>query len=822
MNETQSTKKKEELNENLKDEPKASKQKQKKSFDVDLGIPNMEDIEKDLVGHLELPEEKKLEEHLAISEEKNLEEHLEFSKEEKPKSSGVVSGGIERVVRTLTRKSKNIPLSFLSKKKERKGNLAKRFSFLSKKTEGKSSDKPSVRSKKTKDKPRLEPSYSEKRRGRKQNVRPVFGMDESRKVPSFNLPFLKEKSKHRLRMAYLIITSQSLRLAIGGSLFLVALYADFSGNHDPETIVTLFLIPYVLLSLPVFLRILINLGKRKLFDENLLVLLATLGAFYIEMHWESVGVLLMYQVVRLVESIVLRKTKRSIAENLDIKSQTANLKRGNIIEVVPPEKLKLRQTIVIGPGEKIPVDAVVTAGKSTIDTKALTGESEPVEVKVGHKIFSGCINLGGVLEARVLKRYAESTAVKILELVDKVEEKKPDQERSMEFFMRYYTPGAIGASFIIMLLPPLVLPDQDTYIWLVRALTFLIAACPCGLLASIPLAYLGGVGAALRQGILVKGALYLERLARAETFLLDKTGTLTEGIFRVKKIATRKIPSQELLRIAAYGEVFSSHPIAVSLRKAYGRRINTKKVTNMVEESGFGVSGNVEGMEVIIGSSHFLGEFGIFSHPVSEVGTAVHVAIDGEYAGYILLADHPREDVYRLIRWLQRRKHEVVILSGDNERVVNDIAQQLGIKTAFSSLMPEDKMDYLNIYQESQLGEGHVVFVGDGLNDAPVLAAADVGIGMGGLGADAALEAADIVLLEDEPSKIINAIRIAKSVRRTIRYNLILVMLMKVILLGLAVMGLITMGRAVVVDVGVMLILMLNSFWLVKHPERNK
>jgi Cd2+/Zn2+-exporting ATPase len=498
------------------------------------------------------------------------------------------------------------------------------------------------------------------------------------------------------------------------------------------------------------------------------------------------------------------------------------LKRGSVIEVVQPETLKLRQTIVIGPGEKIPVDALVTSGKSMVDTKALTGEAEPVEVKIGYKIFSGCINLSGVIEAKVLKRYKESTAVKILEMVEHVEEKKPDQERGMEFFMRYYTPGVIVISVLIMLLPPLFFPDQDTHLWLVRSLTFLIAACPCGLLASIPLAYLGGVGAALRQGILVKGAVYLERLARAETFLFDKTGTLTEGIFKVKKIVSRKIPGRELLRIATYGEAFSNHPIAVSLRRAYGRRINTKKVTNMTEESGFGVSGKVDGKDVIIGSNRYLSEFGIFSRSVTDIGTAVHVAIDGEYAGYILLADHPREEVDRLIRWLQRRKHEVVILSGDNERVVNDIGQQLGIKTTFSNLMPEDKMDYLNIYLESQLGEGKVVFVGDGLNDALVLAAADVGIGMGGLGADAALEAADIVLLEDEPVKIINAIRIAKSVSRAIRYNLMLVVLVKILLLGLAVTGLITMGRAVLVDVGVMFILMLNAFWLVKHPERNK
>ena len=675
---------------------------------------------------------------------------------------------------------------------------------------------------KPKDKPKDKPSVSQGIPRSKSNPGSSYFDRRDRKDGGFRFPFLSEKIKARLKMFYLVITNQSLRVGVGGFLFLIAFFADFANDVDPEIVYILFLIPYVLLTLPVVLRLLINIGKLKLFDENLLILMATMGAFYIDMHWESVGVLLMYQIARLIESIALSKTKKSIADNIDIKSQVANLKRGNLVEVVPPEKLKLKQTIIIRPGEKIPVDAVVTSGKSMIDTKALTGEAEPVEVKIGHKIFSGCINLSGVIEARVLKIYEESTAVKILEMVENVEEKKPDQERSMEFFMRYYTPGVIGASVLIMLLPPLLLPDQDSHMWLVRALTFLIAACPCGLFASVPLAYLGGIGAALRQGILVKGAMYLERLARAETFLFDKTGTLTEGVFKVKKIATRKIPAQELLRIAAHGEAFSSHPIAVSLRKSYGRRINTKIVTNMTEESGFGVYGVVDGLSVVIGSSHFLSEFGIFSRPVTEIGTAVHIAIEGEYAGYILLADHPREEVSRLIRWLQRRKHEVVILSGDNERVVNDIAEQLGIKTAFSGLMPEDKMDYLKIYMESQLGEGDVVFVGDGLNDALVLAAADVGIGMGGLGADAALEAADIVLLEDEPAKIINAIRIAKSVKRAIRFNLALVGLMKMILLTLATMGLITMGRAVLVDVGVMLILMLNSFGLVKYPERNK
>ena len=661
-----------------------------------------------------------------------------------------------------------------------------------------------------------------KRRGpaRRPSSRPTIRRNE--KPQGFNLPFVSRKTNIRLRIIYNILTDQGLRVGVGGFLFLVAFFADFANDYQPETIHILFLIPYVLFTIPVLLRILINLGRKKFFDENLLVFLATAGAFTIQMYWESVGVLLMYHIALLIEGIVMKRTKKTISDNIDFKAATANLKRGNVIEVVEPSVLRPKQIIVIMPGEKIPVDAMVTLGNSMVDTKALTGEAEPSEVRVGHKIFSGCINLSGVIEARVLKVYEESTAMKILELVGNAEEKKPEQERSMEFFMRLYTPGAIVSSLLIMLLPPLFFPDQDPQLWIVRALTFLVAACPVGLLASIPLAYLGGVGAALKQGILVKGAVYLERLAKTEAFLFDKTGTLTEGFFRVKRIVPRNLPESELLRIAAYGEAFSSHPIAASLRKAYGRRINTKRISDMREESGFGVNGIVDGMNVIIGNSRYLGEYGIFSRPVRDVGTAVHVAINGDYAGYILLADHPRPEVDRLIRWLQRRKHEVVMLSGDNKRVVDDMAEELGIKTAFSSLMPEDKLDYLNIYLESQMGEGYVAFVGDGLNDALVLSEADVGIGMGGLGADAALEAADIVLLEDEPVKIINAIRISKSVNRTVRYNITLVLLMKIILLSLAATGLITMGRAVLADVGVMFILMLNSFWLLKHPERNK
>ena len=631
--------------------------------------------------------------------------------------------------------------------------------------------------------------------------------------------FKKTKRQTNREEVIKILTSQGLRLGVGALLYAFALLLNV---NDDQTRFILFLIPYVIFTVPILGRIMTNFGKKKVFDENILIYFATMGAFTIEMYLESVGVLLLFQVGIFVESLVLSKTKKSIAENIDIRPTYANLKRGNSIEVINPQDLLPKQIIVIKPGEKIPVDAVVTAGRSMVDSKMLTGESEPGEVRIGHKIFSGCINLSGVIEARVSKRYKESTAMKILEMVEGVEEKKADQESGMESFMRIYTPAALVASILIMTLPPLFLTGEEPSVWLVRGLTFLVAACPCGLLASIPLAYLGGTGASLKQGILVKGAVFLERLAKADTFLFDKTGTLTEGVFRVKKVVPYKMSSKELLKMAAYGEAFSNHPIAVSLRRAYGQRIDTRKIFGIREVSGFGLYGNVHGKDIIIGSERFLGEEGIFCHKVEDVGTAVHVAINGRYGGYILLADHVRSDVERLILWLKRRKSDVIMLTGDNERVANDIGWQLGIKSIFANLLPQDKMDYLKIYMESQLEEGNVVFVGDGLNDALVLAGADVGIGMGGLGADAALEAADIVLLEDEPSKIINAIRISKSVRKTIRNNVIFVVVMKLVLLGLAATGNISMARVVMVDVGVMFILVLNSFWLLWLPERNR
>lgn len=623
---------------------------------------------------------------------------------------------------------------------------------------------------------------------------------------------------NKLLKLRVLLTKKGSALVLGGVFYILALDLTFLHQLDQKAVMPWYLIPYVILLIPVIKTMVERIGEQRFVDENLLIIIATIGSFSIGMYIETIAVMLFFQVGRMIETSAVTSTKKSIAQYMDIRPEYANLKHGDTIKIVDPRELQPRQTIVIKPGEKIPADAVVIRGSSMIDTKALTGEFEPAEVKIGSKVFSGCINLSGVIEARVIKDYKGSTASRIMELVEKAADQKAESEYGAERFTRIYTPAVVLLGFLIIIIPPMIL-GQGSGSWMLRGFTFLVAACPCGLFTSVPLAFLGGIGAASRQGVLIKGSIFLERLSQTETFMFDKTGTLTKGVFNVKEICPNNIGEEELLKITAYGEAFSSHPIAVSLREAYGKRINTTKVTNIKEESGFGVCGTVDGREVCIGNSRFMNRQGYYCHAVREIGTAVHVNIDGQYAGYILMADSIRSDVKKMMRWFRRHHYEVIILTGDNERVAEDVAKRLGVDAVFANLMPEDKMDQVNAYLDSRMEDECVCFVGDGINDAPVLARADIGIAMGGLGADAALEAADIILMEDEPSKIINAIRISKETRRTVRMNFIFALGMKLLLLVLAVFGLITMQRAIIADIAVMLIHVLNSFWVYRYPE---
>ena len=602
--------------------------------------------------------------------------------------------------------------------------------------------------------------------------------------------------------------------------------------------IVLFLLPYVVLSVTTYWDLVSMLIRKQFPDENLLMVIATAGAFCIGRHHEAVAAMLFYQVGKFIEEISLSRTRKSITEYIDIRPEYANLKVGrNEEKIVPPQELKLRQVIVIRPGEKIPVDVVVTLGTGTVDMKALTGESTPKAVKPGDRLYSGSINLNSVLEARVVRLYDDSTAEKIMRLVEDAGEKKAENIRFADKFTRLYTPLVILLALLTVILPPMIF-DGERQEWVYRGLILLVAACPCGLMVSIPMAFLGGIGSASRQGVLIKGGALLEKLTQVDTYVFDKTGTLTEGVFHVKEIVPEKIEAGKLLQLAALTEMYSTHPIAVSLRDAYEKQIKEKaangkqadkkqegqpeaaKVRGIEEIPGYGVKAYINDHEVYVGNARLMNRQGVFYQPVRDAGTAVHVSVDGEYAGYILISDIIRPDAGKLMKWLRKRELSTVMLTGDNERVAEAVASRLKIESVYAELMPEDKVELLEEFRENQMEGEMVAFVGDGINDAPVLARADIGIAMGGLGADAALEAADIILMEDEPSRIINAVRIAKATLRSVRQNMVFAIGMKVILIVLAFFGLVTMQNAIVADMGVMLINILNSFWMMKYPEQ--
>ncbi len=615
------------------------------------------------------------------------------------------------------------------------------------------------------------------------------------------------------------VKNKFMEVGVGSILYLLALFAvrhwDAAGGAE----LFVYLLAYIALTAGIFLQMVKNARHFQFFDENFLMLLATIGAMVIGKYAEAVGAMLFFQIGKLIETVSMSQTKKSIAKYMDIRPDTANKKSGSGEAVVEPSELNIGDIIIIRPGEKIPVDAMVTAGVSTVDMKALTGEAEPEEVKIGTKLFSGSINLSGLLEARVMKVYAESTASRIMRLVEDANQKKSKKENFADRFTRYYTPFVTLLGILVMILPPMMMPSHDTEIWMYRGLIFLVAACPLGLLISVPLAFLGGIGAASKQGVMIKGSNYLEALSETETFIFDKTGTLTKGVFHVKEVCPRGGSEEELLEITAYAEAYSNHPIAVSLKEAYGKEIDMMRVQEAKEHLGYGVEALLDGRKVYIGNSKFMNKLGLYYHPVASVGSAVHVAVEGEYKGYILIADVMRKDAKKTVRWLNRHQLEVVMLTGDNERVAEDVAKQLGIESVYANLMPEDKVEQLEEFMESQMEQEKLAFIGDGINDAPVLARADVGIAMGGLGADAALEAADIILLEDEPSRIINAIRISRGTVRAVKQNLVFAIGMKVLLLIMAFFGYVTMQDAIVADMGIMLINILNSFWVIKYPE---
>lgn len=612
---------------------------------------------------------------------------------------------------------------------------------------------------------------------------------------------------------------KGIEIGAGLLIYLIAwsIVSYWTVSSMGETV--LFLAAYAVLSLTTYLDQIRKIKKKQFLDENLLMILATAGAFAVGRHKEAVAAMLFYQVSKLVEELSLGRTKKSIAEFIDIRPEYANLKVGNKEKVVPPQQLELKQIIVLRPGEKIPVDSVVISGTGAVDMKALTGESEPRAVKIGDRLYSGCINLNGVLEARVTRLYNDSAAARIMRLVENANDKKSESVRFADKFTKYYTPIVIMIALLTMILPPMIF-DESKAEWIYRGLVILVAACPCGLMVSIPLAFLGGIGAASKQGILIKSGAFLEDLTEADTFVFDKTGTLTEGVFYVRDVVPWKMDKEQLLEIAALAESYSNHPIALSLREAYGKDVDKTRVSDIEEQPGYGVRATVDGKEVYVGNTRLMNRQGIFYQLAAEAGTVVYIAVNGQYGGYILISDVIRKDAGKLIRWMHKKDLATVMLTGDNEHAAEAVASKLHIESVYSELMPEDKVSLLEEFRENQMEGEKLVFVGDGINDAPVLTLADIGIAMGGLGADAALEAADIILMEDEPSGIIKAIRIAKATLRSVKQNMIFAVGMKIILIILAFFGFVTMQNAIIADMAVMLINILNSFWMMHYPER--
>ena len=612
---------------------------------------------------------------------------------------------------------------------------------------------------------------------------------------------------------------KGIEIGAGLLLYIIA-WAITSNRTVKDSVDTLlFLAAYAVLSVTTYWEQIKKITKKQFIDENLLMIIATAGAFFVARHKEAVAAMLFYQIGKLVEEISLSRTKKSIAKFIDIRPEYANLKVGATEKIVPPQELFLGQTIVLRPGEKIPVDAVVTSGTGTVDMKALTGESEPRAVRTGSRLYSGSINLNGVLEARVSKVYEDSTAARIMELVEKANEKKSESVHFADRFTKYYTPIVILIALLTVILPPMIFIEARDE-WIYRGLIILVAACPCGLMVSIPMAFLGGIGSAAKQGVLIKGGSFLEELTEVDTFVFDKTGTLTEGVFYVRDIVPRKMEKEDLLEVAALAESYSKHPVAMSLMEAYGRQFDKRRVWDIEEQPGYGVHARVDGREVYAGNTRLMNRLGIYYEPVKEAGTAVYVAVDGKYAGYILIADVIRKDAGRLVRWLHKRDLSTVMLTGDNEQVAEDTASKLKIESVYAELMPEDKVSLLKEFRENQMEGEKLAFVGDGINDAPVLALADIGIAMGGLGADAALEAADVILMEDEPPRIINANQISKATLRSERQNKVFAIGMKALLIVMAFFGFVTMQNAIIADMAVMLINILNSFWMMQYPER--
>jgi len=578
-------------------------------------------------------------------------------------------------------------------------------------------------------------------------------------------------------------------------------------------IAALYLLSYIIVGGDVVVRAIRNIFRGKVFDENFLMTVATIGAMIIAEYPEGVAVMLFYQVGELFQSYAVDKSRKSISDLMDIRPDYANVKRGNELVKVDPDEVRVGDIIVIKAGEKVPLDGRVIDGNSMVDTSSLTGESVPREVEAGSEVLSGCININGVISVEVTKEYEESTVSKILDLVENASSKKSHSERFITKFAMYYTPIVVIIAVLLAIIPPILIKDASFSGWIYRALSFLVVSCPCALVISIPLSFFGGIGGASRKGILVKGSNHLEALAKAEIIVFDKTGTLTKGIFNVREIHPEGISKEELLELTAYAESYSNHPISNSLRRAYGKEIDGERITDVEEISGHGVIAMIDEKKVAAGNVKLMEKLNIPCSNDEVDGTVIHVAIDSLYAGYIVIADEIKADSAYAIKELKKSNiKQTVMLTGDTKNVASKVANALGIDKVYSELLPGDKVEKMEELFSQKSAKGKIAFVGDGINDAPVLACADIGIAMGGLGSDAAIEAADIVIMTDEPSKITTAMRVSKKTLGIAYQNIMLAIGIKFIVLVLSALGVTNMWMAIFADVGVTIIAVLNSF----------
>ena len=605
--------------------------------------------------------------------------------------------------------------------------------------------------------------------------------------------------------------NESLTLIRISIAFLILLFAVFS-NIPNNIKICCFLFAYLLAGYDILYTAIKNIIKGQIFDENFLMGLATLGALAIKEYPEAVMVMVLYQLGEYFQHRAVKKSRRSILELMDIRPDYAYKEENGKVIKYSPEEINQGDIILVKTGEKIPLDGVITEGSAILDTSALTGESVPKTVKIGDTAISGCINTNGVIKIKVTKKYGESTVSKILKLIEHASSKKSRTENFITRFAGYYTPAVVAAALMLAVLPPLLLPDAQFSIWLKRALTFLVISCPCALVISIPLSFFGGIGGASKCGILIKGSNYLEALSKPDSVVFDKTGTLTKGSFEVTKISPQNgISEGELIEYAAYAENYSNHPIALSLKKAYKKDIDTSKISNVSEFAGNGVKADINGEEILAGNSALMEKFQINIQEHPDEGTVVYCAKNGEYIGYIVISDEIKEDSPLAIKELKKVVGKTVMLTGDSEAAAKRISERLGIQQVYSQLLPQDKVEKLeNIIAEKQKDK-NVIFIGDGINDAPVLTRADVGIAMGAMGSDAAIEAADVVIMDDKPSKIYTAVKIAQKTMLIVKQNIIFALGVKALFLLLGAFGFMTMWGAVFADVGVALLAVLNS-----------